>query len=199
VLSLAEASSRVDIRNMAQEDQSVDLEWMDALLDGADERDRRNASLSLAEMLLLPEMEAVEALAQRAIDLRFGDDGADWDEAPPGLRIVYDAWCVQGEVDNGGLFQWFFNNVWRDARPASPPAVAASLRQLGAHDQAAAVERAATILPEWYVDDPGLSREGMPASVETVLEQLDECFYGEPNLYELLARFVTEHPEAFLN
>jgi hypothetical protein len=153
------------------------------------DRRERHARLAVTEVLNLPPEDAVDALAMRALSLRL-DPSVDWATVAPGLKLVYEIWCLQGEVPNGTMQSWFESMVWDEWHPSDVTEVVSYLRLLGAEAQARAVERGAELLPGWHEES---------ASAPELYEVLSrgQPFETSPNLLELLERYVREHPEAF--
>ena len=136
--------------------------------------------------------------------LKVGDDYADTDKIVSGLSVGIQAFyyiiILQGEVDNGGYNQYFFNSSGVYANKTLE-----AFKLIGATELQQNLEKAISIhLKEQ--DDPNLRNLYDEHTLESFLESykyttLNECdeeFYAlEEKLSEYCIRFVRAYPELF--
>ena len=125
----------------------------------------------------------------------FGKDNFSIQSIPQ--KIFSCVWALEGEVNNGGFSQYFFNS----SRETASFAVEA-LKVIGASKTAQLCEEAINVaFPSGLPADPDLIRSAtadFPESTEAKLSELDNQFYGYPDdLTDLLYRYVSMHPEEF--
>ncbi|MBN1360105.1 MAG: DMP19 family protein [Sedimentisphaerales bacterium] len=114
----------------------------------------------------------------------------DFDDLSPAEQVFRAIWELEGEVNNGGFEQYFFNSAGDTAF-----AVVDALKAIGAYDMARIAEDANRVFP---CSLPPRGREERQALLDSLdreqkafLESLDHEFYGYPgNLTELLYDYV---------
>ena len=102
-------------------------------------------------------------------------------------------WELEGDVNNGGFCQYFYNSSGDTAF-----IVLEALDAIDAHQCAAIVKRALSVFPSGLVPQDRGHREilldRLPEAVLEPLEGLDQEFFVYPdNLTVLLHRYVTEN------
>lgn len=117
---------------------------------------------------------------------------------PAAFRMVYATWIMEGEVENGGFHQFFWNCSDRIADEAL-----AGLRLLGASEYAGLMEKAMAMkVREEPLQLPFKKRNTIEAFCEsykyTDLEQVDTEFFNvKVGLSALRIRYIRAHPEEF--
>jgi len=117
----------------------------------------------------------------------------DFDSLTWAERVFRAIWSLEGEVNNGGFDQFFFNSSG-DIAYFVPEALDA----IGAHKVAEIVREANALFPPPH---PAIDRDARQLQLDALddfakehLNQLDEEFFGYPdNLTNLLYAFVTSH------
>jgi hypothetical protein len=142
-------------------------------------------------------MDEITAMSALALSEKCSPLNVDFAHQSDPQKVFTTIWSLEGEVNNGGLEQYFFNHSGETANYAPT-----ALRTVGAHQCAAIVERAlATVSDEPLPHDTEQRREFMDTLTDDVfdaLNQLDQEFYAYPDqLTNLLYAFVTAHPEFF--
>ena len=112
-------------------------------------------------------------------------------------KVFTAIWALEGEVNNGGFSEYFWNSSGFTANFAP-----GALRRIGAIKCADIVERALQVVsPEPLPDDDDLRSslvDNLDDEANTRLEALDSEFFAYPdNLTTLLFDFVCSHPEEF--
>lgn len=108
-------------------------------------------------------------------------------------QVFRAVWELEGDVNNGGFHQYFFNSSGDTAF-----AVVDALEAIGAEQAARIVARASGIFPGSAPPRDREERQALLASFgpeqEAALARLDEEFFGYPdNLTELLHAYVKMH------
>ena len=125
----------------------------------------------------------------------FGKKGFATQSTPQ--KVFSALWAVEGEVNNGGLSQYFLNGSCETA-----PFVAEALDIIGAPQTADICRRAiACAFPAGLPPTPeaiGAAASDLSEEVLTELSALDDEFFKYPhNLTNLLFVYVSKHPEDF--
>jgi hypothetical protein len=112
-------------------------------------------------------------------------------------KVFAAIWALEGEVNNGGFSQYFWNSSGSTANYAP-----SALRRIGASKCALIVERALRVVSHDPLPDDDNTRSALVDSLDdeanTRLESLDSEFFEYPdNLTALLFEFVRAHPEEF--
>jgi hypothetical protein len=121
-------------------------------------------------------------------------------EASPGQRAIYALTAADGEVNNGGFEQFFFNSSGALMHEAIEGA-----ELIGASQQAEILRKAATIYPEGTVPKDRAERDrilqAVPgAELERVLGPLNDRWYaGDRALERLMVAYVEAHPDEFFS
>jgi len=116
-----------------------------------------------------------------------------------GLRAVYTTWIVEGEVNNGGFNQYFWNT-----RGVFADDAVAGFKLFGANAHADLMRRAIAIRKEEAAKMAKFRERGtleaFSESYEhTKLSKLDDEYYDlTDNLGQLRIRFIRQHPEMFV-
>ena len=112
-----------------------------------------------------------------------------------GVQQVFTAiWELQGEVNNGGFHQYFFNYSGE-----SSGVVVSALDTIGAHQTRQIVADAIDRFPGGRPSTNTDERRRILAKVDPdIWNDLDDAFFTYPDdLTELLYAFVKSHPEEF--
>jgi hypothetical protein len=114
----------------------------------------------------------------------------DFDDLSPAERVFRAIWELEGEVNNGGFDQYFFNSSGDTAF-----AVVDALKTIGAHKTARIAEDANGVFPRPHPprdrDERQALLDALLPEQKAVLDNLDEQFYRYPdNLTELLHDYV---------
>ena len=117
----------------------------------------------------------------------------------PNQQVFSTIWCLEGQVNNGGFQQYFYNSS-----SETVPFLLNALNEIGATKTAqicqAALECA---FPLGLPSDPDVISEmaaHFSEAVEAQLELFDKQFFTYPeDLTELLFQFVQNHPSDFGN
>lgn len=115
-----------------------------------------------------------------------------------GFRVVLCGGVLEGEVNNGGFFQFFENEVFHEGDPELVALTIESLRAVGAVEHARLLEFASAIIPILHGCDRDNDEEG--SVVEHFLkgvELLDDSFFALPDLDDYLLAYIRKHPDAF--
>jgi hypothetical protein len=117
----------------------------------------------------------------------------DYHELSTPERVFRSIWELEGEVNNGGLDQYFFNSSG-----SLVPHVVGALEAIGAFRIAGILENAIGLMPtkvSWR--DSDMRREmliALPEMSQDALATLTEEFYRYPdNLTALLYAYVCDH------
>jgi hypothetical protein len=107
-------------------------------------------------------------------------------------RVLLAIWELEGQANNGGLQQFFFNSSGCLA-----PHIGEALRTIGASRMAAILEQAIALVGRVEWSDDAQRRQAIetlsPATV-TALHDLDRSFLAYPDdLTDLLYRYVCQH------
>jgi hypothetical protein len=142
-------------------------------------------------------MDEITAMSTLALSEKFSPLHVDFAQQSDPQKVFSTIWALEGEVNNGGFEQYFFNHSGETANYAPM-----ALRTVGAMQCAAIVERAlSTVSEEPLPLDTEQRREFMDAlcdDVSETLDQLDQEFYTYPEeLTKLLFAYVNTHPEVF--
>ena len=118
--------------------------------------------------------------------------------ASNGQRAVYALWIVDGEVNNGGFDQFFFNSSGSLMDEAIEGA-----DLIGAKKNAAILREAADTFSDGSVPEDRESRwriqDALSDDEQSQLSDLDDRWFGEDkNLEKLLIGYVESHPDEFL-
>jgi hypothetical protein len=130
-------------------------------------------------------------------------DHYDWEyeivsEWTPGMQMLYTTWILEGEVNNGGFNQYFWNTEGKTADMAL-----AGYRLVGAEAYADIVRRAiatqkeeAEMMQEFKDED---TLEAFSESYEhTKLSSLDDEFFDlEEDVSALRVKYIRQHLEEF--
>jgi hypothetical protein len=118
---------------------------------------------------------------------------ADYQELSVPERIFRIIWELEGEVNNGGLDQYFFNSSG-----SLVPDVVDALKTIGAFRMAGILEDAIRLMPtnvSWR--DSDMRREvliALPEASQDTLDTLTKKFYDYPDdLTALLYAYVCDH------
>ena len=146
-----------------------------------------------------PEEEVLESLRQtfykRFVDIVTNVDTDRFTELESDSRDVYLIGLLEGEVNNGGFSQYFWNTEGQRAA-----ATLEVLKRVGAKDTASLLRRAMKLygapptddLDEWYD-----RLERVDSEHQDVLEELDEHFYeGVDDLSVLVMKHLQSRTEA---
>lgn len=118
-----------------------------------------------------------------------------------GFQIIYSTWILEGEVNNGGFNQYFFNSSGQFADMALR-----SLKNLGVYDHYAILKRAISI----HIDEREnqtlqslYSQKTIEAFFESYkfssLEECDNAFYKlETNLSAIRIQYIRAHSSEFV-
>jgi hypothetical protein len=152
----------------------------------------------------IPDDELEQAILDHVLDVKLGRNFKHADEIipnlSPGLRMVYATWVLEGEVNNGGFNQFFWNNSEKLAAHA-----VAGFRLLGANGLAAVVERAIAIFSsEEPVQRKFKEQRTLEAFSEsykhTRLSDLDKEFYAlAESLSPIRISYIRSHPGEFVS
>jgi hypothetical protein len=112
-------------------------------------------------------------------------------------RVFYCVWILEGQVNNGGFDQFFFNSSGNYSTETVD-----ALEKIGAAKTAGIVRRANSVFKNGQPSKNWTARQeellAMPESVTQILTQLDKEFYKyEEDLSKLLYEFVTKHRAEF--
>ncbi len=100
-------------------------------------------------------------------------------------------WELEGDVNNGGFSQYYFNNS-ADSAYFAPDA----LEEIGASAMAALVRDANSLFPGGMVPRERGARQALLEPLEAQFDALDQAFWEYPeNLAELLFDYVSNHVE----
>jgi hypothetical protein len=118
------------------------------------------------------------------------------DQSTP-QKVFSAIWDVEGEVNNGGFSQYFFNNSCESAW-----FVVQALETIGAPKTSDICRRAIAIaFPAGLPEKREAIRQAaadFPEETLENLERLDQEFFCYPhNLTDLLYQYVSQHPEEF--
>jgi hypothetical protein len=107
----------------------------------------------------------------------------------PRERVVYLVWCFAGEVNNGGLAQFFFNSSGEYATETVD-----ALRQVGCSVSARLLERAIALFPNGVPKDIEERNAAMGSTPETVgatWKALDDDYFTADSnqIYARLCRY----------
>jgi hypothetical protein len=155
----------------------------------ADEKDLRIAPSALRTV-------AAEDKPHVALSLLYLFGDPPLAEATRGQRAAYALEALEGEVNNGGFEQFFWNtgDLYDEAL------VGAKL--VGAKEYAALLESAAAVFPNGTVpedlDEVQTLVDGFSDRDLAALSRLDDRFYELDSATPLLASYLAEHPEEFV-
>jgi hypothetical protein len=118
---------------------------------------------------------------------------ADYHELSAPERVFRAIWELEGEVNNGGIDQYFFNSSG-----SLVPDVVDALKTIGAYRMAGILEEAIGLMPanvSWR--DSDMRREmliALPETRQDALDTLTRKFYDYPDdLTALLYAYVCDH------
>ena len=129
------------------------------------------------------------------IDLSKSVLSRDFEDQTDIQKVFTAIWALEGEVNNGGFHQYFWNSAGNTANFAP-----VALRRIGANTCAGIVERALRIVSSEPLPDDSDSRDklldGLSREAIVELEAIDVEFFSYPDdLTALLFDFVRAHPE----
>lgn len=137
------------------------------------------------------------------LDMRIG---SDYDkeyfivtQLPKGLIYLYATWLLEGEVNNGGFNQYFFNSSNQFANEAHK-----GLLVFGAKEHAEILKYAVDIFIDEKEMQKKMREEGSIESFtdsykHSKLVKADKKFYNvSENLSELRINYIKSHPEEFV-
>ncbi|MCK6459466.1 MAG: DMP19 family protein [Planctomycetes bacterium] len=134
---------------------------------------------------------------KNALLIRLSEEGRFWrvefERLTLAERVFRAIWELEGEVNNGGFEQYFFNTSGDTAF-----AVVDALREVGAHQAARIAEQANALFPGSACPKDRAERQKQLGALgpgqKSLLEDLDGQFYAYPdNLTELLFGYVRRH------
>jgi hypothetical protein len=119
------------------------------------------------------------------------------DDATRGQAAIYALWVVDGEVNNGGFEQFFFNSSG-----ALMDEAIAGADLVGARAQGRILRQAASVYPGGDVPEDREERDrilqSLAASAERTLGSLDGRWYaGDRELERRMVAYVEAHPDEF--
>jgi hypothetical protein len=124
---------------------------------------------------------------------RLGEVG--YERLTDAQKVFVCVWSLEGEVNNGGFDQFYFNSSgdWAVETPAA-------LEKIGAHQAAAIVRKANSVFPDGKPSNDRELRQqqldALPDAVRDSFQQIDSQFYKYPdNLESLLRTFVRDNIE----
>ncbi len=165
---------------------------------------KRYASFSLETLAQITDAELEQAILDYVVD-QIGEDfsreGDVLRQLPTGMQSIYVTLILQGEVDNGGFNQYFWNTSGSLAVEA-----VAGLRLIGAAPHADITERAIAVYEQEReamskYRDRGTIEAFSESNEHTGLTELDEAFYAADeaeSIASLRIRYIREHPEKFV-
>ena len=181
---------------------NIDMDEMKRFLEEFKNR-RVYSELSVEILQTIPD----DKLEQAIIDYistkieNYQTELSDVSNLPPGFQMVYSTWVLEGEVNNGGFNQFFFNPSGQFAEMALR-----SLELIGATDYSELVRRAIDT-HQLEMQNPALqdlyeqaTRKAFSESYKlSGLGDCDDAFYElNDRLSELRVSYVRSHPEDFV-
>jgi hypothetical protein len=121
--------------------------------------------------------------------------GENLDELTNGERIIYYVGELEGEINNGGFSQYFFNSSGQNAKEAIN-----ALKTINAEYTASLLEQALAIYKNGPTNDGRNDPEEdeLTEKQEEKLNELDDKFYEyNDNLSELQIIYIKNHKEEF--
>lgn len=117
--------------------------------------------------------------------------GENLGELTNGERIIYFVGEIEGEINNGGFSQYFFNSSGRNAKEAIN-----ALKIINAEYTASLLEQALAIYKNGSTNDS--KDDELTEEQEEELNELDDKFYEyNDNLSELQVTYIKNHKEEF--
>jgi Domain of unknown function (DUF4375) len=162
------------------------------------------SSFDLSTLESIPDDKVEQAIIDYVL-LQIANDFSDeleiLNELSAGFRSIYTTWCVEGEVNNGGFNQYFWNSEGRTALLAVD-----AFKRVGAPEYAELLERAIVM---WKDEESALSPykeentlQSFSESYEhTNLGNLDDEFFKLAAVSDLSAiriRYIRSNPREFV-
>ena len=112
-------------------------------------------------------------------------------------RVVYIVYTLEGEVNNGGFLQYFWNSSGNQANE-----LVDAFLEIGAPKTAAICEKALSVfgghVPEDWDERNEVLDELDSDMVDEILSECDDAFYDyEENLTELCYEYITKNKDQF--
>ena len=149
----------------------------------------------------IPDAEVEQAIIDYVIAKLEASDGPDKElieGLPGGARAFYLTWIVEGQVNNGGFNQYYFNTEGQFASEA-----VAAFEYFGASEHAALMREANAVRAEEAAEMAKFKKKGTLEAFsdsyeETKLGPLDDRFYKlKENLSQLRIARIRQAPEEF--
>jgi hypothetical protein len=178
----------------------------DKLLDAMEAFKNRKRYLVLAPDILssIRDRDLEQALIDHIVDVKIGSDQKHDSQIigslSPGFRMMFTTWELEGEVNNGGFNQYFFNSSGRFAGEAL-----AGYRLIGAREHAKLTEQAIVTFEREKPTHQRFKKEGSIEAFSesykhTGLNDIDSRFYKiAEDASKLRIGYIRAHAEQFVS